>query len=191
MTPHPNGHEDRPVRLCFVCLGNICRSPTAEGVMEELVAEAGLSHRIEVDSAGTGGWHVGQPADPRAAAEARRRGIELTSTGRQLHAGDFYHFDLILAMDRRNLADLHDLAPEPELRDKIHLLRSFDPALATVAVGDPGHRPMRHDDLDVPDPYYGEGDGFATVYHLVDSACRGLLEHVRSHHLGLAPADDR
>jgi protein-tyrosine phosphatase len=157
--------------------------------MEELVAEAGLSHLIEVDSAGTGGWHVGQPADRRAAAEARRRGVALTSTARQLHAGDFYHFDLILAMDRRNLADLHDLAPEPELRDRVHLLRSFDPSMATVSVGDPGHPLMRHDDLDVPDPYYGEGDGFRHVYELVDAACRGLLDHVRTVHLGLPRAE--
>jgi protein-tyrosine phosphatase len=184
--------DPQPVRLCFVCLGNICRSPTAEGVMGELIAESGLSHRIEVDSAGTGGWHVGQPADRRAAAEARRRGVELTGTARQLNAGDFYHFDMILAMDRRNLADLHDLAPEPGLRDKVHLLRSFDPALAAVvAVGDAGGAvARRHDDLDVPDPYYGEGDGFREVYELVAAACQGLLDHVRTNLLGL-PRDDR
>jgi protein-tyrosine phosphatase len=167
----------QPVRLCFVCLGNICRSPTAEGVMAELVDEAGLSHRIEVDSAGTGSWHVGQTADRRAAAEARRRGVELTGIARQFHPGDFYRFDLILAVDRRNLADLHDLAPEAGLRSRARLLRSFDPASAGSS------------DLDVPDPYYGEGDGFALVYDLVDAACRGLLRHVRTTYLGL-PAED-
>jgi protein-tyrosine phosphatase len=165
-----------------VCLGNICRSPTAEGVMGELVAEAGLSHRIEVDSAGTGAWHVGQPADRRAAAEARRRGVQLTSRARQFHPGDFYRYDLVLAMDRRNLADLHDLAPEGALRDKTHLLRTFDPA---VAAADATGGLVDLADLDVPDPYYGEGDGFSRVFDLVDAACRGLLGHVRATRLGL------
>jgi protein-tyrosine phosphatase len=176
--------DPEPVRLCFVCLGNICRSPTAEGVMGELVAEAGLSHRIEVDSAGTGAWHIGQSADRRAAATARRRGIALLGTARQFHPGDFYRFDLVLAMDRRNLADLHDLAPETGLRDKAHLLRSFDPA--HQAGNGLGASPT---DLDVPDPYYGEGDGFSLVYDLVDAACRGLLTHVRTAYLGLAHED--
>jgi protein-tyrosine phosphatase len=185
----PRSSDPQPFRVCFVCLGNICRSPTAEGVMEELVAESGLSHLIEVDSAGTGSWHVGQSADRRASAEARRRGIELTSTARQLHVGDFYHFDLLVAMDQRNVSDLYDLAPDASAREKIHLLRSFDPAIARVAVGDPGHPPMRHDDLDVPDPYYGEGDGFREVFDLVDAACRGLLDHIRTEHLGLPRSD--
>jgi protein-tyrosine phosphatase len=160
-----------------VCLGNICRSPTAEGVMAELVAEAGLSHRIEVDSAGTGGWHVGQPADTRAIGEARRRGVALTGRARQFHPGDFYRYDLILAMDRRNETDLHDLAPEASLRDRVRLLRSFDPTASA--------------DLDVPDPYYGEGDGFGHVFDLAERACRGLLGHVRSTYLGLAHDGDR
>jgi protein-tyrosine phosphatase len=148
--------------------------------MDELVAEAGLSHRIEVDSAGTGAWHLGQPADPRAVAEARRRGVALTGTARQFHPGDFYRFDLVLEMDGRNLAELHDLAPEPALRDKAHLLRSFDPA-RTAGIG--------HLDLDVPDPYFGEGDGFGLAYELVDAACRGLLGHLRLDYLGLAHED--
>jgi protein-tyrosine phosphatase len=173
MVPPP---ETDPVRLCFVCLGNICRSPTAEGVMAELVAEAGLSHRIEVDSAGTGSWHVGQPADSRAVATARRRGVHLTGTARQFHPGDFYRFDLVLAMDSRNLADLHDLAPDGHEREKVRLLLSFDPAGSPL-------------ELDVPDPYYGEGDGFTVVYDLVEAACRGLLAHVRTAYLGLAHED--
>ena len=177
MPTDPDAPDHRqPVRLCFVCLGNICRSPTAEGVMGELVAEAGLSHRIEVDSAGTGAWHVGQPADLRATEEARRRGVTLMGRARQFHPGDFYRYDLILAMDHRNLADLHDLAPEAGLRDKARLLRSFDPASAGVT-----GRGL--DDLDVPDPYYGEGDGFGRVFDLVDAACRGLLDHVRATYL--------
>jgi protein-tyrosine phosphatase len=190
--------EPEPVRLCFVCLGNICRSPTAEGVMGELVAESGLSHRIEVDSAGTGAWHVGQPADRRAAGEARRRGIVLTGTARQFHPGDFHRYDLILAMDRRNLADLQDIAPEAVLRDRVRLLRSFDPAMAvsglvlegTAGAAGGAGAAVGFADLDVPDPYYGEGDGFRRVFDLVERACRGLLDHVRVTYLSLPPAAD-
>jgi len=176
------------VRLCFVCLGNICRSPTAEGVMRKLVADVGLTDRIDIDSAGTGAWHVGDRADARSADEARRRGIDLTSRARQFHPGDLYVFDLVLAMDRSNLAHLHDMAPEAELRDKIHLLRAFAPlAPADRAVGASagtvGHPDAETNrggpDLDVPDPYYGGPTGFADVFDLVDVACRGLLDHVR------------
>lgn len=180
--------EAPPVRLCFVCLGNICRSPTAEGVMAELVAEAGLSHRIHVDSAGTGAWHLGQPPDRRAAGEAHRRGVVLTSRARQFHPGDFSQYDLILAMDRRNQVDLFDLAPEAAGREKVHLLRTFDPAVAAAAearTGAPGTTAVGFADLDVPDPYYGEGDGFRLVFDLVDAACRGLLGHLRVTYLGL------
>src|SRR5688500_7765408 len=106
----PDTGEDDVVRVCFVRLGDRGRAPAAVGVVAHLVAEAGLSGRIEIDPAGTGAWHVGEPADLRSAAEARRRGVELTSRARQFHPGDFYLFDLIVAMDRRNLADLRDLA---------------------------------------------------------------------------------
>jgi protein-tyrosine phosphatase len=164
-----------PYRICFVCLGNICRSPTAEGVMIGLVADAGLTGRIEVDSAGTGAWHVGDLADDRARTEARRRGIELTSRGRQVSPSDFYTFDLLVAMDHRNLADLRDLAPEPALRDKVVLLRSFD--AASVARADRSGHP-ESDHLAVPDPYYGGENGFVDVFDIVDLGCRGLLDHV-------------
>jgi protein-tyrosine phosphatase len=167
-----------PVRLCFVCLGNICRSPTAEGVMARLVADAGLADRIEVDSAGTGAWHVGDGPDPRSMTEARRRGVELTSRARQFHPGDFYRYDLVLAMDARNLADLRDLAPEAHLRDRARLLRAFDPALAISDTEGTVRGPF---DLDVPDPYYEADDGFRTVFDMVAAACRGLLDHVRTH----------
>ncbi|MFN8038306.1 MAG: low molecular weight protein-tyrosine-phosphatase [Acidimicrobiales bacterium] len=171
--PQPDAE---PVRVCFVCLGNICRSPTAEAVMARLVRDAGLDGRIEVDSAGTGGWHVGDPPDDRARAEARRRGIEMSSRARQLHVGDLAFFDLVVAMDRRNLADVHDLALEPAHRDKVVLLRTFDPATADEAADT--------DALDVPDPYYGGPDGFARVFDLVEAACRGLLAHLEEQHLG-------
>lgn len=158
--------------MCFVCLGNICRSPTAEAVMRSLLQREGLHETIEVDSAGTGGWHVGDPPDERAAAEAWRRGVVMDGCARQFHPSDFYIFDLILAMDRRNVADLCDLAPEPDLRAKVRLLREFDPDRAP------------HDDVDVPDPYYGGDDGFARVFDLVHAACEGLLEHlVRAYEL--------
>jgi protein-tyrosine phosphatase len=166
-----------PVRLCFVCLGNICRSPTAEGVMARLVADAGLADRIEVDSAGTAAWHAGEEADPRSMAEARRRGVELTSRARQFHPGDFYRYDLVLAMDSRNLVDLRDLAPEHHLRDRARLLRAFDPALAVTDTAGGERGPFA---LDVPDPYYEADDGFRTVFEMVEAACRGLLDHVRT-----------
>jgi len=172
--------SNEPVRICFVCLGNICRSPTAEGVMTRLVADAGLADRIALDSAGTGAWHVGEPADRRSAEEARRRGVELTSRARQFHPGDFYEFDLIVAMDRRNLADLRDLAPEAHLRDKVTLLRSFDPDSGALGLEPDDHQLL---DLDVPDPYFGAGDGFARVFDIVDASCLGLLDHVRATHL--------
>ncbi len=159
------------MRVCFVCLGNICRSPTAEGVMTHLVRDAGLADRFEIDSAGMGAWHVGDRADERSAAEARRRGIELTSRARQFHPGDFYTFDLVLAMDARNLTDLHDAAPEAHLRERAMLLRTFDPTISP-------DRSRR--DLDVPDPYYGGPSGFADVFDMVDRACRGLLDHIRT-----------
>lgn len=160
-------HPSARVQVCFVCLGNICRSPTAEGVMARLVADDGLTGAIGIDSAGTAGYHIGSPPDPRSAAEALRRGTELTSRARQFHPGDFYTFDLVLAMDSRNLADLHDLAPEAALRDRAVLLRTFDPTLGAA------------DDHDVPDPYHGGPDGFADVYDMIDRACRGLLDHLR------------
>jgi protein-tyrosine phosphatase len=169
-----NDGGDGIIRLCFVCLGNICRSPTAEGVMAKLVADAGLRDRIDVDSAGTGAWHVGERADERSAAEARRRGIDLTSRARQFHPGDLSTFDLVLAMDRSNLAHLRDLAPEHALRAKIRLLREFDPAHAAAHTAG-----NERADLDVPDPYYGGPNGFADVFDLVDAACRGLLDHLR------------
>jgi protein-tyrosine phosphatase len=148
-------------------MGNICRSPTAEGVMRSVVEEAGLAREIEIDSAGCGAWHVGNPPDRRATAAARRRGITLEGAARQITPEDFEHYDLILAADRENVADLLMVAPDEAAAEKIHLLREYDPASA----GAP--------DLDVPDPYYGGDDGFETVLDMVDAACRGLLEEIR------------
>ncbi len=155
------------IRVCFVCLGNICRSPTAEGVMRHLVKEAGLSHLIEVESAGTAGYHTGSPADARSRKAAQRRGIVLDGRAQQFQAADFGRFDYVLAMDGNNFADLEGLAP-PDLLKKLHLLRSFDPASPRGA--------------GVPDPYYGGPEGFDEVLDLCESACAALLERLRREH---------
>jgi protein-tyrosine phosphatase len=155
------------VRILFVCMGNICRSPTAEGVLRALVRDAGLEDCVEIDSAGTGGWHVGSPPDERAAAAALRRGITLDGAARQVTPEDLGAFDLVLAMDRENLRALRAIAPRG-LEDRIRLLREYDPA--AVAAGD----------LDVPDPYYGGERGFDDVLDLVEAACRGLVGELRA-----------
>jgi protein-tyrosine phosphatase len=147
-------------------MGNICRSPTAEGVMRALVHEAGLDGEIVLDSAGTGGWHAGDPPDARATDAARRRGFTLEGEARQVTARDFEDFDLLIALDREDLSGLRALAPAGA-EDALHLLREFDPASA----GAP--------DLDVPDPYYGGPRGFETVLDQVEAACRGLLDELR------------
>ena len=161
-----------PVRVLFVCLGNICRSPTAEGVMRALVREAGLQASVELDSAGTGGWHVGSPPDPRAAAAAGARGIELGGRARTVTSADFERFDLLLAMDRSNARELRRLAPDEEQRAKVRLLREFDPAYAREGAS------ASTADLDVPDPYYGAAGGFEEVLDLVHTACAGLLVRI-------------
>ncbi len=158
----------KTVRICFVCLGNICRSPTAHGVMEHLVAQAGLQRRIVVDSAGTSAYHVGEAADARSRSCAQTRGYDLTSRARRFDASDFERFDYILAMDRQNLEDLLALAPTPEARARVRLFRSFDPAAPTGAV--------------VPDPYHGGPRGFDDVLDLCERACQGLLDTIATEH---------
>lgn len=136
--------------------------------MRQLISDARLDGEVEIDSAGTAGWHIGDEPDSRSQAEATRRGLDLSSLrGRRVRPDDFDSFDLLIAMDRENAADLESLAPNDEARSKIHLLREFDPA--AIASGQ----------LDVPDPYYGGPDGFAHVFDVVEAACRGLLEHIR------------
>jgi protein-tyrosine phosphatase len=144
------------MRILFVCMGNICRSPTAEGVMRRLIEDEGLD--IEVDSAGTGGWHVGEPPDERATLAAHRRGVTLAGAARQVKESDFRRFDMLVAMDRGNLRDLLELAPDDEARARVRLLVP---------------------DADVPDPYYGGDRGFETVLDMVEAACRELLDEVR------------
>jgi protein-tyrosine phosphatase len=154
------------MRILFVCMGNICRSPTAEGVMRRLLEDAGLGDRVEVESAGTGGWHAGEPPDERATVAARRRGVTLEGAARQVRADDFGRFDLLIALDRSNLRELLMRAPDEEAAEKVRLLREFDP--------------RAEGDLDVPDPYYGGDRGFETVLDMVEAACRGLIDELRA-----------
>ncbi len=154
------------MRLCFVCLGNICRSPTAEGVMRRLLDDAGLSQRTTIDSAGTGDWHVGELPDRRTVEAAARRGVALTHRARVFVPADFDRFDLVLAMDASNLANLERMSPGAVARGALRLLRSFDPAAAPGA--------------EVPDPYYGGARGFEDVLDICEAAGRGLLAHVRA-----------
>ncbi|KWE56528.1 phosphotyrosine protein phosphatase [Burkholderia ubonensis] len=152
------------VAICFVCLGNICRSPTAEGVMRHQVEAAGLADRIDVDSAGTGDWHVGEPPDARAQAAARTRGYDLSALrARQVSAADFERFDLLLAMDEANLAELRRRCPEQH-RDKVRLLMEFASGAAAS---------------EVADPYFGGAQGFEQVLDQCEAACRGLLDTLR------------
>lgn len=147
-------------RILFVCMGNICRSPTAEGVFRHHVEQAGVGDRIEVDSAGTHAYHVGEPADRRAREAAARRGMSLEGIrARRVRTTDFVEFDYILAMDEDNLARLRDEAP-PEHLGKLRLFLEFTDG----------------DETEVPDPYYGGAAGFERVLDLVERASRGLLE---------------
>ena len=169
-TKQDNAKSGPKVAVSFVCMGNICRSPTAEAVMRHLVREAGLEATITIDSAGTGDWHVGQERDRRSRTVAMRRGMPITGPARQFVRSDFDRFDLVLALDEENVRDLRKLAPNDEARARIRLLREFD---ASVAPG-----------AEVPDPYYGGPEGFDQVFDICLAACRGLLDHLRrSYHL--------
>ena len=169
-------------RVCFVCTGNICRSPMAESVFRARVAEAGLDDRVEADSAGTGGWHEGDGADPRTVRVLAEHGYDGEHTARQFQASWFARLDLVIALDSGHLKSLRRLAPTEEDARKVRLLRSY-------ARPSPGHRPSTSashtpsecagDDLDVPDPYYGGLDGFEECLEMVEEACEGLLAAVR------------
>jgi protein-tyrosine phosphatase len=154
------------VRVLFVCLGNICRSPQAEGVFARQVHDAGLAAHVVCDSAGTSDYHVGELPHPRTRAASARHGIELTHRARQVIVADLDRFDWVVAMDHRNLADLQQLAGRSQARlRKLRLLREFDP--------DPG-------DLAVPDPYGGGDDGFERVFQICQRSTQGLLVQVRA-----------
>jgi protein-tyrosine phosphatase len=158
------------VRVCFVCLGNICRSPTAEGIFIALSKRHGLADRLHIDSAGTAAYHVGERADPRTLATAKARGVDLPSVARRFDRADFARFDYVLAMDQSNHDALLRLAITDAERAKVHLLRKF--CEKSSACGE----------LDVPDPYYGGASGFEDVFDICQAACEGFLAHVRKEH---------
>ena len=150
-------------KILFVCIGNICRSPLAEGVFNQLANQAGRAADFVVDSCGTGGWHAGELPDPRSRAVAQKHGLTLTHRARQFQPTDFQKFDLIVVMDRENKTDLLSYSNlPPSLAAKIKLLREWDP--------------NANGDLDVPDPYYGGPDGFENVYQMVERSAQGLLK---------------
>jgi len=153
------------VSICFVCLGNICRSPTAEGVMRHQVDAAALADRIAIDSAGTGGWHVGKPADARMRAAAEARGIHLPSRARQIELADLESFDWILTMDHDNRRHVQAMAKElgPRASAEIRCITSYC---------------QRFDADHIPDPYYGGSQGFEHVLDLLEDACEGLLKEL-------------
>jgi len=152
------------MKILFVCLGNICRSPTAEAVFRAVAQRDAPDLDIEIDSAGTGGYHIGEPPDSRSQAAARRRGYDMSALrARQIQMDDFQRFDLVLAMDEDNLAALQDRAPAT-LRDRVRLFLDFAPDAERV---------------DVPDPYYGGSTGFEEVLDLVEAASAGLIRHLR------------
>ncbi len=163
---------DEPLRVCFVCLGNICRSPTAEGVFQHLVNKNGFSALVEVDSAGTAAYHVGEPANSKSRMIAEQNGVNLNSKARKFEYSDLEYFDLVIAMDKDNHRDLQRLDRKGHFRDKIFLLRDFDPL--------PG-------DHEVPDPYYGGLNGFELVYEIVLRSCESLLDTLRPNMQNGAP----
>ncbi len=156
--------KEDPYKIIFICLGNICRSPTAEGVFQHLVNQSGLELYFEIDSAGTGAWHVGQPANSKSQSVAQERGVELHSVARKLVHSDLEYFDMIVAMDFNNREDILSMSNRSDLHEKVILLRDFDP--------DP-------DDGQVPDPYHGEMDGFNEVYDIVNRSCEELLDFLK------------
>jgi protein-tyrosine phosphatase len=152
-------------RVLFVCMGNICRSPTAEGVFRKLLQDQAPDLDVQVDSAGTHAFHVGDPPDPRACRAAERRGVDLKrQRARRVVARDFAHFELVLAMDEQNMEALLEVCP-PEYRDRVRLLLDFAPQVGRT---------------DVPDPYYGGANGFEHVLDLVEEAAAGVLAHLRN-----------
>ncbi|MGW7327322.1 low molecular weight protein-tyrosine-phosphatase [Streptomyces sp. NPDC054840] len=154
-------------RVCFVCTGNICRSPMAESVFRARVAADGLDALVEVDSAGTGGWHEGNGADPRTIAVLEAAGYEQDHRARRFRSSWFARLDLVIALDAGHLRDLRALAPTAQDAAKVRLLRSYDPAASAA-------------ETDVPDPYYGPLDGFEECLELVEAASPGLLDAVRA-----------
>ena len=156
--------QTKKYSILFVCLGNICRSPAAQGVMQAMVDERGLTDRFLIDSAGTGGWHVGDLPDKRMRVHARPRGYELTHRARTVQWSDFEDFDLIVGMDAANMSDLRHMAATPEQQDKVVMMGNYI-------------RQYPHYDH-VPDPYYEGSEGFELVLDLLEDACDNLLNQI-------------
>jgi len=155
-------------RVLFVCTGNICRSPTAEGVFRDLVKVQGLSNRVTADSAGIGAWHIGDPPDSRSIDEAMTRGVDISDQrARKLLLDDFEEFDLLLAMDYSHHDAMYQLCP-PRLQSRIRMFMYYAQETGIS---------------DVPDPYYGSGNGFSRVYDMIEAASIGLLDAIKTNHL--------
>ncbi len=153
------------MKILFVCLGNICRSPAAENIMNDLIKKANLGDRLSCDSAGTAGYHIGSPPDARMSAAGLRRGITFQGKARQFTRADFSDFDLILAMDRENYRDILRLDPDGKYKDKVKMMCEFC---------------THHTLKEVPDPYYGGPEGFNQVLDLLEDACAGLLQYIQA-----------
>ena len=160
-------NQQKPVKVLFVCMGNICRSPTAEGAFHKLVQDNNLGSVIAVDSAGTHAYHIGSSPDNRAQATALKREVDLSSLrGRQFTEQDYYDFDYLLAMDNSNYRDMKKLDPS-DGKGQLFLFMDFA---------------QQHSETEVPDPYYGGGQGFERVFDMVQDASQGLLDHIRKLH---------
>jgi protein-tyrosine phosphatase len=168
MTSDKGQKISMPYKLLFVCLGNICRSPSAENIMNHLIDQAGLSNSIFCDSAGTSSYHIGSPPDRRMSAAATKLGIQLRGQARQFEKSNFQDFDMILAMDRENYDDLLALDPTGQYHAKVRLICEFC---------------TRHTLKEVPDPYYGGVEGFNQVIDLLIDACEGLLQEITNRQL--------
>ena len=157
--------KNEPFRVIFVCLGNICRSPTAEGIMQHLVNKRGLGAYLEIASAGTAAYHEGEPANSKSRMVAEKSGVRLLSTSQKLQNEDLDYYDLVLAMDSSNKKDINQLPTAKKNSDKIQLFRLFDPEATSP-------------NAEVPDPYYGGLKGFDEVFELANRSCEMLLDHI-------------
>ncbi|MCB1308876.1 MAG: low molecular weight phosphotyrosine protein phosphatase [Leptospiraceae bacterium] len=160
--------RNNTIGVLFVCLGNICRSPAAEGTFRHLVSAAGLEKYFHIDSCGTSAYHIGEPANANSRRVAKKRGFDLHSRARQFHRADFQKFDYILAMDRSNYADLMRLAESGPDKERVHMYRKFDPEV--------------HTEDSVPDPYYGGPEGFEEVQDIVLRTGENFLTYLRENH---------
>ena len=166
--------SNKPFKICFVCLGNICRSPLAQGVFEFLISKTNYKNLVQIESAGTGSWHVGNPPDKRMQATARKNGIILNSLARQFKPEDFNRLDLVIPMDRSNLNDLSILCSPSTAQEKLRLFRSFDPENISTK------------SLDVPDPYYGGDGGFDNVFEIINRTSPKILEFIKTNYLNFS-----